>query len=515
MSVQKPELKEIFAKLDSQVKATQFKKALNTVEQLLQQDNLNEAALHTKGVLLVQSGMHEELLSFLGKPSGKRIAGKLAFEKAYCLYRLNNFEEALEALDEVGEDRITGKLHLRAQILLRLGRSKEAIAVYNDLYSKQKDKSFELCTNVLAAYVESERSAEVPQVMEAMKISEKDSYEVGFNKACALIATGKIMEAEEQLLVTQRIGQETLYSEDFTDLEVEEEMAPVKGQLAFIASHCGRSAEAVQMTEETIKAARNDFGTKAVAEINLASSRVLDPSRKSNLGDSLRRLEAMMAHPGNPSCLELKQELQARLTTGQQQTLHYNRAVILLRMGRMSAFRELVGALASAYPDNAGVLQLRARLLGSEGHQKEASSILAKAQDALEGNALRETLLLRCKMLSSEDPVQAAHVLNTGGEEFLHSPAVIGAKLDLLRRAKKPKRAGVHSALCCVPLGIHDREWWRARSSPRLPARGTGTGTHGGRAYERGGWLSEAGAWGAPIQRHEPPIKAHSDDGTL
>ncbi|XP_075264910.1 signal recognition particle subunit SRP72-like, partial [Convolutriloba macropyga] len=239
-SNKKAELEALFEKLDSQVQAGQLKKASKTVEQVLQLDNVHPTALHMKGALLAQTGKHEDLLKFLEKPSGQRVVQELAFEKAYCLYRLGRFQEALEALQQVGEDKVQGKLHLQAQLNHRLGHSKESISAYQELSTKHADQSLELQTNVLAAYVENGRSQEIPQVMEAMKISADKSYEIAFNQACGLIATGELAEAEQHLLLALRKGQETLYSEDFTDAEVNEEMGPVNAQLAYVLRSLGR-----------------------------------------------------------------------------------------------------------------------------------------------------------------------------------------------------------------------------------------------------------------------------------
>jgi hypothetical protein len=59
---------------------------------------------------------------------------------------------------------------------------------------------------VLAAYVSGGRAHEVPAVMEAMKISSKDSFEVAFNFACSLLAAGDFERAHKELEHAQRLG---------------------------------------------------------------------------------------------------------------------------------------------------------------------------------------------------------------------------------------------------------------------------------------------------------------------
>ncbi len=64
----------------------------------------------------------------------------------------------------------------------------------------------ELRANVLAAYVAGGRAADVPAVMAAMKFGPRDSFEIAFNAACALLGAGDAPAAEQQLLLAQRLG---------------------------------------------------------------------------------------------------------------------------------------------------------------------------------------------------------------------------------------------------------------------------------------------------------------------
>ena len=62
---------------------------------------------------------------------------------------------------------------------------------------------------MLAAYVSGNRAHEVPAVMEAMKISSKDSFEIGFNTACGLLAAGDYVKAQSGLEHAQRLGKQS------------------------------------------------------------------------------------------------------------------------------------------------------------------------------------------------------------------------------------------------------------------------------------------------------------------
>lgn len=70
---------------------------------------------------------------------------------------------------------------------------------------------------MLAAYVSGGRAHEVPAVMEAMKISPKDSFEIGFNTACGLLAAGDCVSAQDKLQHAQRLGDPPYMSSFFCD----------------------------------------------------------------------------------------------------------------------------------------------------------------------------------------------------------------------------------------------------------------------------------------------------------
>lgn len=66
--------------------------------------------------------------------------------------------------------------------------------------------SLELKTNVLAAYVSASLASEIPALMTALKVSSKQSFELGFNKACGLAEVGELAAAENELRLAIKLG---------------------------------------------------------------------------------------------------------------------------------------------------------------------------------------------------------------------------------------------------------------------------------------------------------------------
>ena len=186
-----------------------------------------------------------------------------ALLQAYCLYRLGRLQDALAALGAVSADAEAARLQLEAQVQYRLGNCKEAIALYSQLFRAHGgEATADVRPNVLAAYVAGGRGSEVPAVMQAMKvgagvgwagcagnagvsgaveacsaaqyrtrarisvphpaparkpallralacrtqISPRDSFELAFNAACALVEGGDLAGAQEQLQLAVRVG---------------------------------------------------------------------------------------------------------------------------------------------------------------------------------------------------------------------------------------------------------------------------------------------------------------------
>lgn len=77
----------------------------------------------------------------------------LDFEKAYCLYRLNQVDEALKVVEGIQNPSLKVK-ELKAQILYRLEKYEECFAVYRDIIKNSDDEyADERETNLAAVLV--------------------------------------------------------------------------------------------------------------------------------------------------------------------------------------------------------------------------------------------------------------------------------------------------------------------------------------------------------------------------
>ncbi len=58
--------------------------------------------------------------------------------QAYSLFRLQNFDEALAAVQQHADERAVARLTLQAQLHYRMGSSAEAIRIYHQLFKEHK-----------------------------------------------------------------------------------------------------------------------------------------------------------------------------------------------------------------------------------------------------------------------------------------------------------------------------------------------------------------------------------------
>ncbi|KAL0035714.1 hypothetical protein WJX79_010267 [Trebouxia sp. C0005] len=258
------QVQALFTKLAPLIKGQQHKKAVRTIDSILKLQPGDQDAVKCKVAVLLEGSSFQEALEYINALP----ANSFQFEQAYALYRLNRLQDSLQILAQNMPD-TPAKSLLEAQLQHRLGNYTAAIATYNKLVQQHKVKSLEVGTNVVAAYVSGGRAHEVPAVMDALALKASDGFEIAFNQACADVAVGKLDAAEQQLLLAQRLGRETLYEDDVPEEEVEAELAPLTSQLAYVASRLGSNSKACQLKLDLLKTRYLGSAALALVEASL------------------------------------------------------------------------------------------------------------------------------------------------------------------------------------------------------------------------------------------------------
>lgn len=178
--------------------------------------------------------------------------------QAYCLYRLGRLEEALAAAATIDASNAEAAQQLQAQLLYRTDQGADALATYAALRTAGGVDAGELAANTVATALLAGKPEEGLAIA-ADKSRGAPRFETVFNAACCSLALGQAAQAEEQILLAQRLGtscvsiqggehhcvctctlppagQELLFEEGCEEAEVEAELAPLVTQLAYTYS---------------------------------------------------------------------------------------------------------------------------------------------------------------------------------------------------------------------------------------------------------------------------------------
>lgn len=454
---------ELLSKLDEHIKQQQTKKALRTADSILRKTPGDVDVLTCKAALLLDSGSYEDALHFVDSPAA---GGRFPFEKAYSLYRTGKLEEALDCLEQVSQlQQAVPRLQLQAQLLYRLGRYGEAADALSRLQKQNQVPPQEVATNLAAAFLADGRAAEVPALLSAMKLASGGSFELAFNRACGQLAEGNLGAAEEQLQLAMRIGRETLFEEELEEDEVEAELAPLAAQAAHVAGRAGRITEAVAAYQDLLGKQVDDAPLQAVCQSNLISLQCSSGSlhQKKWLNAAIRKMEAYLDKDAGAK-LQLEPTLEARLSASQKQTLHCNRALLLLHAGRMDACKQVVQQLTERYPGSAQVATLQAAVLARTSNAAEADAALGslKVEDA---ELQLQIGLIRAQLAAvSGKPGEATLVLSSlPDKELQHKPALTATLVELQKAA-----GDVQGAVTTVQQAL---SFWQGSGSGSKAAR--------------------------------------------
>mmetsp|Transcript_20977 Transcript_20977/g.35805 ORF Transcript_20977/g.35805 Transcript_20977/m.35805 type:complete len:705 (-) Transcript_20977:159-2273(-) len=445
----------LFEDLDKAAKAGQHKKALKIVEQLLVVDRTDEDAHRAKVAALMQLAEWQPALDAI---KAANLNNVLVFEQAYCMYRMERLDEGLALLKplldygantpEAGSQEVVQPaLELAAQLHYRQGRSQECIQVYDRLFQQYKADSLQLKSNVLAAYVAAGLSREIPDLMAAMKVSPKDGYEVGYNKACGLLDAGDWSAAETELRMALKRGRETLFEEDYAEAEVDEELAPLSVQLAYALGRQGRGPEAQELYDKVLRGKQemSDEATRAVAVNNsFADCGRIDgaAANRKTVGGAAKKLEALMADSNKPGSTSLTPGLEARLSGGQKRLLTLNRALTYILSGRVEPARELaaqVARLEAAQPVSAAIAPhllplLQAALLVKDGKGAEADELLNAWAAKHSGQSLEPQLARAQLSLEGGQPGAAAAALTAAVSGGSGGAGLLATRVALMQQ---------------------------------------------------------------------------------
>ncbi|KAE9610500.1 hypothetical protein Lal_00029643 [Lupinus albus] len=432
-----PSVEDLFTTLNRHINASSFQNAVKLSDQILAIAPSDEDAIRCKVVALIKEDRIEDALSAIR--SSNKSLDDFDFLKAYCLYRQNKLDEALDSLKAL--ERTDETMLLESQILYRLGKMDASLDIYQKL---QKSKIDSLEINSVASLVMAGRSSEVQGMLDSLRVKATSSFELAYNTACSLIEREKYTDAEQLLLSGRRVGQEVLMEDNFPDDEIEIELSPIAVQLAYVQQLLGRKQDAMEAYTDIIKRDMADESSIAVAVNNLISLK-----GPKDVSDGLRKLDRLKEK--ETQNFELAHGLDLKLLAKQKEAIYSNRILLLLHANKLDQARELVSRLPDMFPESVVPVLLQAALLVRENKAGRAEEILAQFAGKFPEKS-KIVYLARAQVAAAAGHPHIAADSLAKIPDIQHMPATVATLVSLKERA-----GDIDGAAAVLDSAI---KWW-------------------------------------------------------
>ncbi|KAE8713501.1 hypothetical protein F3Y22_tig00110206pilonHSYRG00009 [Hibiscus syriacus] len=236
------------------------------------------------------------------------------------------------------------------------------------------------------------------------------------------------------------IGQETLTEENLADEDIENELAPIAVQLAYVHQ------EAVGAYTDIINRNMADEPSLAVALNNLIA--VKGPK---DVSDSLRKLDRLKEKDSQK--FELAHAIDLKLSPKQKETLYVNRVLLLLHANKMDQARELVSVLPEMFPDSVMPVLLQAAVLVRENKAGKAEEMLDQFAETFPEKS-KIILLARAQVATAAGHPQIAAESLVKVPDIQHMPATVATLVILKERA-----GDINGAATVFDSAI---KWWKS-----------------------------------------------------
>lgn len=381
--------------------------------------------------------------------------------EAQLLYRLGKYDEAARVYEQLLTDAralLAAKKTPTATSRWTLRVTSNAAPVTAAELETLSQSVTELATNLMATLVLSDK----PNDAIAVKDGLESSYELEYNSTCAHIGASDFGMADLCLEKAETMLHELVEGAQGEDDDMEEEMAPVKVQRAYLKHLSGSVVEAKNEYEVIVKNKSADAASLAVAANNLtvalgqlafdkevqemerrkaaessghagsetdgatvekvASEKKAEKERHDALAEGLKKMRATSGA-----------KVESKLTDQQRRAMARNRSILLVQMGRLDGCKVELDRLKAAYPNDLVNPLIEAALIAKRGNLLAADQVLKSAGDDDTIRAARVQLAE-----DSGDLLRAAELLI---ELFPGRPAAVATAATLFEEIGEKDRA--------------------------------------------------------------------------
>ncbi|XKL66531.1 hypothetical protein PGB90_009951 [Kerria lacca] len=412
-------LYSLYSDLQKLEKNNDYEKALTVCEKILEQIPEEKEAFHCKIVCLIQLSKFKE--AYTAVETRKITSEYLAFERAYCLYRLNESKKALEIISSCRNPSL--KLtELQAQILYRLERYEECFKTYLEIFKQTHDEyEDERSANILAVRAslvatQSHLKEDIPPMLE-------NTYEHLYNTACKLAAEGLFIEAKAKLKAAEKLCRTSLEEDGLTEEEILDELAIIKTQIGYCLQKLDKEKEAQNIYNSILKQKPKD-----IAVIAVASNNSVVINRDQNIFDSKKKIRSCTA-----DALEFK------LPSKQRGAIAFNQCLFALYNQQIDYCLQLCNKLETNFPFmQEGAVLIKSVVLAKNNKIESAVQLLKEFSSKNVKDQLKAKLTAVQLLLSQNDKDSACELLESLVKQN-YRPGIVSALIVLY--SSKNKRA--------------------------------------------------------------------------
>lgn len=398
----------LYQELQLLVKSEQYEAASHICDKIRLLGCMDSEVLRTKIYCLIQRKMWNQALFLIKSLEKDEI--ELPFEKSYCLYRTNNYKDALETLETLGDPtKALSKLenraitHLKIQILYRLGQFEECERLYSIMEPiiAKENNSVELemlQVNQLAVF---SSIRNINKNIEDFDIPDylTNSIEYWFNRCCLYLSNNDIDNAMTSLEMSESLYNSLLENDDSEDQQspdVSDECS-LALMRAYIMQQIGQNEEAKLLYEDSFK----KFGLDGVK---------LEPSMV-HLGVVAYNNYFILSKNDNPHSyidglkrlsITSKDQIEHKMTVNQNFIISLNKALLLYNE---SGFKQYIKQAEKFSVDKLKLDLFKIGLFLLQGKTKKAvqyiNSVYSKNQDNIEFSISVLKILLKLKMINN------------------------------------------------------------------------------------------------------------------
>ncbi|KAJ3315723.1 Signal recognition particle core component [Blyttiomyces sp. JEL0837] len=378
---------------------------LTACDKILKHSKNDLDALNIKVIALIKLDRFEDAVHVLDKaPSA--LQEELAYEKAYCLHRLQRNEECLKLIahirSQVGNIVWNELDSLEMQTLYKMEEYAKAADLAANVYDHSDENDFyygEILANLTAAWTGCAYTGQSFNRKDDVNENSAVTYELPYNLACFYIAEGELSQAEKMLAIAKDRCKNILM-DDF-DEGLQSELAIIIAQLAFVHQMQGKKL----LAQESFKALEEMNLSDQALRLILQNNGLVYADDKS-LAEEAKKLKALMT----PAAFK-------KLNGTQRNALSVNNAILGMLLKKHSSARDHAKKTLKVDPTNDMAMLILASLHQLEG--KNAPRVTADLRDycAKSPASISLRLALVQQLLSQGSVSAAIQIL----EEFVNA----------------------------------------------------------------------------------------------